>query len=103
MIKLKKGLKTEFVLKLLMSNVEITQLSLAKYAKDFNDPRLYSTRLSGIIYELRKKHVIETIMEENSCSFGRYAVYKYIGKKPEEEPVKSLSQRILGIFSLWKH
>lgn len=43
-------------------------------------------RLAAVIFELRKFHEIETVIEKSSNRFGeevRFARYKYMGKKKD--------------------
>lgn len=74
MEKIKNGAKTAFVEELLKQGVEVSQMSLAHYANNI-DGRLYSTRLGGIIFELRKKYNIATKRVPNLGSHGTHAVY----------------------------
>lgn len=55
-----------------------------------------ATRLSAIIYELKKEYNIETVMQDGMTDEGRayqYAVYCYLGQKNFEKLYKDAHGR----------
>lgn len=87
--KIERGAKKDFVLDLLKKGHKVSQLNLREHANRAGDARLYSTRLGGIVHNLREEHVIETEMVPNPGSEGEHAVYRYIREKMPSEVAAS--------------
>ena len=99
MEKLKRGDKKAFILKLLKSNVSLTQLNIKKYAEQV-DIRLFTTSLASLIAKIRREHIVETTMVDNVSSHGTHAVYKYIRPKTEDEIIKRKSGVVMHDVSV---